>query len=296
MSNKETSTEHALLSLQGLSVGDAFGENFFLPEHQAILPIKLLPPPPWYWTDDTAMALSIVDSLLKFECIDQDFLAKSFADRFIENPRRDYGSGAIRLLYAIAKGVDWRQASPLLFDGGSFGNGSAMRIAPLGGFYKGNPVRAAEEAKKAAVITHAHPEGIAGSIAVAVAASIAAEKDHPEGDLFLLEVRKYVPEGHTRYGLELAFRIPEDETTIAVKTLGTGQEVSCQDTVPFCLWVAAYNLENYEKALWLTASGLGDVDTTCAIVGGIVALSCGSVPEKWVSMREPLPDYLEGII
>ncbi len=187
MSNKETSTEHALLSLQGLSVGDAFGENFFAPKYQATLPLKLLPPSPWHWTDDTAMALSIVDSLLKFGHIDQDFLAKSFADRFIENPRRDYGSGAIRLLYAIAKGVDWRQASPLLFDGGSFGNGSAMRIAPLGGFYKSNPWGAAEEAKKAAVITPAHPEGIAGPTAFADAAGRGGGEGTSVGGFFFLE-------------------------------------------------------------------------------------------------------------
>jgi ADP-ribosylglycohydrolase len=65
------------------------------------------------------------------------------------------------------------------------------------------------------------------------------------------------------------------------------------DTVPFSLWCAARNLWNYELALWETVSGLGDRDTTCAIVGGIVAMSAGleSIPELWLGNREPLPQH-----
>jgi ADP-ribosylglycohydrolase len=42
--------------------------------------------------------------------------------------------------------------------------------------------------------------------------------------------------------------------------------------------------------MWSTVSGLGDRDTTCAIVGGIVALSAGreSIPEAWLKAREPI--------
>ncbi|MEA5594520.1 ADP-ribosylglycohydrolase family protein [Rivularia sp. UHCC 0363] len=63
--------------------------------------------------------------------------------------------------------------------------------------------------------------------------------------------------------------------------LGNGTKVSAQDTVPFTLWCAAQHLDNYEEALWLTVSGLGDRDTNCAIVGGIVSLSTGveSIPD-----------------
>jgi ADP-ribosylglycohydrolase len=45
---------------------------------------------------------------------------------------------------------------------------------------------------------------------------------------------------------------------------------------------------DYEAALWRTVSGLGDRDTTCAIVGGIVALSAGGVPPAWLAARERL--------
>ncbi len=79
----------------------------------------------------------------------------------------------------------------------------------------------------------------------------------------------------------------------AVSMLGNGTGVSAQDTVPFALWCAGEQLHNYEEALWLTVSGLGDRDTTCAIVGGIVSLSCGidGIPLAWRQAREPLPDW-----
>lgn len=52
---------------------------------------------------------------------------------------------------------------------------------------------------------------------------------------------------------------------------------------------------DYETALWVTAGGMGDVDTTCAIVGGVVAARVGraGVPADWIATREPLPDGFE---
>lgn len=91
----------------------------------------------------------------------------------------------------------------------------------------------------------------------------------------------------------MAVQIPPTVFEHAVSELGTGWEVTSQDTVPFCLWCAAYHLESYEDALWKTPAGGGDRDTTSAIVGGIVALSAGEVPDEWLNRREPLPDDFE---
>jgi len=79
----------------------------------------------------------------------------------------------------------------------------------------------------------------------------------------------------------------------AVTVLGNGMQLSAQDTVPFALWCTCQHLFDYEEALWLAVSGLGDRDTICAIVGGIVALSAGmnSIPTAWHDAREPLPDW-----
>jgi len=64
-----------------------------------------------------------------------------------------------------------------------------------------------------------------------------------------------------------------------------------QYSVPFCLWVASHYLEDCEKALWTTIKGLGDCDTTCAIVVGIVALSAEELPKDWMKRREPLLEF-----
>jgi ADP-ribosylglycohydrolase len=277
----------ALRSLEGLSAGDAFGGLFFRISAWDASPADL-PETVWPWTDDTHMALSIVEVLQKFGHIDQDALAQAFARRYQAEPYRGYAGGAIRLLKRVSAGEDWRDISPTLFGSGSYGNGAAMRAAPIGGYFCDDLQRAAQEAQLSAVVTHAHPEGQAGAIAVAVAAAITANYPWPQGPEFLKSVLEYVPESVTKDRIRLSIDIPPDALLQAIQMLGTGSEVSAQDTVPFCLWNVAYHLEDFESALWQTAKGMGDCDTTCAIVGGIVALSSQNIPAAWLKHREPL--------
>ncbi|WP_437581861.1 ADP-ribosylglycohydrolase family protein [Sorangium sp. So ce887] len=83
---------------------------------------------------------------------------------------------------------------------------------------------------------------------------------------------------------------PTEPVEVAMWALGTGNKVSSADTVPFALWCAARHLGDHEEALGATLSGLGDRGTTCAIVGGIVALSCPpeGIPASWRAAREGL--------
>ncbi len=283
----DVALRNARRSLEGLSLGDAFGELFFRrsPERSSLAD---LPPRPWRWTDDTHMALSILEVLEGHGHIDQDALARAFARRFSQEPFRGYAGGARRLLGQIAAGADWREIAPRLFGTGSYGNGAAMRVAPVGGYYCDDLPRAAEEARRSAVITHAHPEGQAGAMAVAVAAGLAANRPHPTGRGFLEEITSHLPRSVVLAGIWRATQIPPDALDEAVARLGSGSQVSAQDTVPFCLWSAAHHLEDFEAALWWTVRGGGDRDTTCAIVGGIVALSAPEIPASWLARREPL--------
>lgn len=287
----------ARLSLNGLAIGDgfgnAFGERFVASETNRWLCEQRLPPAPWLWTDDTHMALSIVETLEAYGEIHQDALASRFVERFVEDPYRGYGRGAFELLSRLAKGGDWRELAPQLFPGGSYGNGAAMRVAPLGTFYAGEPQVAAEQARRSAVVTHAHEEGQAGAIAVAVAASIASG-GRDAGSLlsageFLRCVLGYIPQSEVRRRIQSAMTIPAEDQTTAMEALGTGWQVSAQDTVPFCLWCAAHSLADFAAGLWRTVAGSGDCDTTCAIVGGILAGSTGAVPSSWYERCEPLP-------
>jgi len=76
----------------------------------------------------------------------------------------------------------------------------------------------------------------------------------------------------------------------AAVAVGNGRRVSCPDTAPFRLWCATKYLDNYEEAMWATVSALGDRDTTCAIVGGIVAAGAKRepIPVEWLQAREPI--------
>jgi len=289
----------ALLSLEGLSVGDAFGERFFT--HPATLHLligeRAIPAAPWRYTDDTQMALSIVEILRRHGEIDQNALAKSFGRHY--DLTRGYGPAMHRLLPQIRSRISWRKAARGLFGGqGSFGNGSAMRVAPLGAYFAGETDAVVEHARRSAEVTHAHPEGKAGAIAVALAAaracSMRAAQISPAPEDFLDAVLERVPESEVQRGILKARGLPAGTAAVgAASMLGNGDLVSAQDTVPFALWCAAHHLDNYEEALWATVSGLGDRDTNCAIVGGIVVCYTGveSIPAEWRASREPLADW-----
>src|SRR5262245_34508871 len=122
--------QRAAQSLEGLSCGDAFGERFFLPDSVAtsLIQQQVVPAPPWFFTDDTVMALSICETLAEHGEVNQDFLARSFAGRY--DPGRGYGPAMHKLLAGIRRlDQNWRAAAAALFRGeGSFGNGSAMRV------------------------------------------------------------------------------------------------------------------------------------------------------------------------
>jgi ADP-ribosylglycohydrolase len=168
-----------------------------------------------------------------------------------------------------------------------------MRVAPLGAFFHDDLARVQDEARLSAEVTHFHREGVAGGIAVAVAAALAVKhrtgKRHDRAT-FLEEVIASTPAGYTRDGIQAALELrPDADIVEAALKLGNGSGVSAPDTVPICMFAAARNLDSYEDALWDIVGALGDRDTTCAIVGGIVALSSGRVPASWVSTREPLP-------
>jgi ADP-ribosylglycohydrolase len=103
-------------SLAGLSIGDAFGDQFFvdrkLVEDRVLT--ESLPPGPWFWTDDTNMALSIAENLRTYGCIHQHALGQSFVDRY--DYQRGYGPSMHRLIRAIPE-VGWHTATTTQFGG-----------------------------------------------------------------------------------------------------------------------------------------------------------------------------------
>src|SRR5512133_3292670 len=283
------------VSLEGLSVGDAFGEQYFGEPSliESLIHSRTLRPAPSKVTDDTLMSLSIVDVLAEHGHIDRDRLAQLFGYRYKLDPHRGYGGTAHEILHQLALGVPWHVAARGVFDGaGSMGNGGAMRAAPIGGYFADDLARAAEEARKSAEVTHAHPEGQAGAMAVSVAAAWVASGGSTPQELFDA-VLAHTPAGETHDRIAKASSIPSTSDVRSVtRVLGNGSRVISQDTVPFVLWCAAHHRGSFEDTLWVTVSGLGDRDTTCAMVGGIIALHADCrIPEQWIRSREALDAF-----
>nr|WP_308113784.1 ADP-ribosylglycohydrolase family protein [Kineosporia corallincola] len=280
-------------------MGDALGAQFFVPGNSFDDLLAGRPPAaPWPWTDDTEMACSVVAELSAGGALDQDRLATAFAQR--HEPYRGYGAGSIVLLRQLRDGASWRKAAPAAFDGqGSMGNGAAMRVAPLGAFHATDPRTAALEAMRSAEITHTHPEAILGAVAVAVAAAHAGATrlagERPEPARLLDAVLDVLVESRVRAGVERARGMLGASVAEVAYELGNGARVLAHDTVPFTLWAAATYLHDYPAAITACVEAGGDVDTTAAIVGGIVAAFTGTggngVPHAWLTAREPLPHF-----
>jgi len=77
----------------------------------------------------------------------------------------------------------------------------------------------------------------------------------------------------------------------AVACLGNGSRIVADDTVPICLWFIARHPEEFVSAMWDAVEAEGDRDTTCAIIGGILACRPGGdtgAPADWIQRRVPL--------
>ncbi|MFH9348866.1 ADP-ribosylglycohydrolase family protein [Kitasatospora sp. NPDC017646] len=292
-------------SLRGLALGDAFGDRWFsLPvdEAPAAMAARLVRPAPWHWTDDTAMALVLVHHLTVHGEVRQDALAGEFASEYAREYQRNYGPSMHRVLRGIGAGGDWRAITSVQFEGqGSYGNGAAMRVAPLGAWFAEDLDEVARQAELQTLTTHFHPEAVAGAVAVALAAALAVRSraGRPPGRAELLtEVADRLPDSDVRSGLRIAARLPA-HTSIrhAATVLGSGLMISAPDTVPFALWSAAGHLDSLPEAIWHTLDGWGDMDTTCAIAAGVVAARTGltDVPAPWLAACEDLPGWVADV-
>ena len=145
-----------------------------------------------------------------------------------------------------------------------------------------------------AEVTHCHPEGIAGSITITSLAFDVANSI-VDYDLLYKNLLRRVPQGEVWDGIKKASELPKDTPVGKLREiLGNGTHVTCQDTVPFCCFMAIKHVTNknnltsmYENAIIETSMAFGDVDTNCAIVGGIVGI-ISTPPEKWVQFCQPM--------
>ncbi len=287
-------------SLLGVSIGDAFGDSFFGDEDLILKKIRSreIPETKWEFTDDTVMSIAIFEELEKKGDINQDDLIKTFCKNHDLDVNRGYGATLRRLLREVKSGGDWRDLSKSMFDGqGSMGNGAAMRVCPIGAYYSDNLEKVKELAIKSAEITHSNIEAIAGAIAIAVGTALTTQLFIDNQTLapigFIERILDELPACDTKSKIAKSRSVPYDYQIETVRTiLGNGTNMTSQDTVPFAIWCTAYNLDNFENALWKAVSILGDRDTICAMVGGMTIMSSKSesIPNTWVSLVEKIEE------
>lgn len=253
-----------------------------------------LPTPPTRWTDDTAQMLVLAAHLARRAGrIDADALAGELAAAWAAEPWRGYGPGAVKVLSQIHSGARWQEAAASVFGGaGSLGNGAAMRVAPVGLVAGLSLDAVAETAAVTASVSHAHPEGVDGAIAQAVAVALAARSDSalplPPAD-FVAAVAAHT--GTDAFAAALG-AVP---SLVEGPSADVADRFACDATalgsVPASITVFLRHPEDPVAAV-AEAIGLGgDTDTIAAMTAALVGARCGEgvVPPLWgLRLEQPM--------
>ncbi|MGB9920184.1 MAG: ADP-ribosylglycohydrolase family protein [Moorellales bacterium] len=282
--------------LVGLALGDALGAPFegAGPVTGTEVLAAVARRPLLRYTDDTHMAIGVAASLIACRGFDGRHMAETFVRNFELEPWRGYGPGPPRVFRRIKSGAPWDRAAEEIYPGGSFGNGAAMRAAPVGLFYWRDPARLREVAYLSARITHAHPLGKEGAALEAYAVALAAALG-PSGSAedFLERLAAFVTEPVYRDKLETTKELlgAADATEVAVR-LGNGIEAF--NSVPAAICCFLRHPGSFEEAVVEAASLGGDADTIAAMTGAISGawLGIGAIPEEWAAKLENR-NYLE---
>jgi len=237
------------------------------------------------YTDDTHMMIGVAQSLVTNRGFDGDHMAQTFVQNFEREPWRGYGPGPPHIFRMIRGGGAWDKAAERIYPGGSYGNGSAMRIAPLGVFYHDDPVKLREIAQASSRITHAHELGKEGAALQAYAVALATDLD-PTSPFdhrdFLKKLEEFAV--HPMYQQKLARMAglgDEPDKSRVVSELGNGIEAF--NSVPTAIYSFVSHAGSFEDSVLYAISLGGDTDTIGAMTGAICGAYLGvqSIPQKW---------------
>lgn len=215
------------------------------------------------FTDDTVLTVAVADKILH-----GGGYVERFHDYFRAYPRAGYGGSFI-------KWAAFRNRRPY----NSWGNGSAMRVSPIG-FACESLDAVLKESRKSAEVTHNHPQGIRGAQATAVAVFLARagwEK---------ADIKAHI---EREFGYDLSGRLDDIREWYRF-------DVSCQGSVPQSI-IAFLESSGYEDAVRNAVSLGGDTDTMACIAGGIAEAYYGGVPDDIRAQAlARLDDRLRGVV
>lgn len=271
----------------GSALGDAVGELAFrYPDKEGLLAeinqLDIL-----NYTDDTAMALALAESLVVVGDIDSTHLGDRFREHFAREPWRGYGPGPPTVFALVAdRGISYEEAAQQLYGGaGSLGNGAAMRIAPLA-LYFYNSGALYEKVHASAVPTHAHPLGVDGAAvqarAIAAVMSRAVEQEIDPGS-FVQELITFARTREMRHKLEQVRVLLEDDHRPVTAARSLGLSVAVHESMPFALYCFLRYPHDYQECLHCAILNGGDRDTMGAMAGAISGAHLGidAIPRLW---------------
>jgi len=273
--------------LLGLAVGDALGAPYEgLPADliHSIGPAQRLATNPehkkLFYTDDTEMMISVAETLIAHQRIDPEYLASRFVANF--HPERGYGAGVHQQIIMLQNGHHYSECLFTMFPNGSYGNGAAMRVAPVGLMFCHDTDRLLKESELSASVTHAHELGIEGAKLIALAiASVLKMECFNRADFF----ESLLPHCTTE---EFTWQIQTlcDLERYALMTFGNSLEA--HRSVTTAIQVFVDNPNDY-MGVMRSAIGMGnDIDTLCAMSGAISGAYLGvdAIPESLIESLE----------
>ncbi len=271
----------------GSALGDAIGELAFTVPQRKSLCSKLDRVSQFRYTDDTAMAIGLAQSIIKTKGIDQQDLGATFSANFRREPWRGYASGPPTIFSIVGNlGISYPEAARMMFAGsGSLGNGAAMRIIPLGLFFH-QASDLYNLASLSAEVTHAHPVGMDGAAvqawAVANAVKLDPQKQFPlQGYLQGLIDFARTPEIQTK--MKLIQELISEEVSPNEASDVLGRSVAVHESMPFAIYSFLKYPKSFEECLFCAILHGGDRDTlgamACAISGAYLGLE--AIPPGW---------------
>ena len=265
-------------SLLGLVLGDAVGARFEgLPLEQlhgsyrnkmAAFEYSVLRDSLRY-TDDGQMALVIAEYLTNNPTIVPNDLMRCFVQSY--EPWRGYGRGARVLIEAFRDNADYEFMAEHLFPGGSLGNGAAMRSAPVGLRFAGDPSRIWEEAKLSAWPTHRHELGIEGAQLMALVTDFAASNTNVTPNILASYLLPLCKTTVFQNRLECLSQVT---TQAGIAQFGNG--IEAHESVVTALACFALYPNDFKEAIATAIWQGGDTDTIAAMTGALVGAHVGS--------------------
>ncbi len=279
--------------LVGSAVGDALGSSF----EGSWVPEVKLEDFSGRWTDDTHMMIGLAESLIENEGFDGRHMAETFVKNHDREPWRGYGPGPPRVFSWIKSGVPWNEAAKRLYGGaGSYGNGAAMRVAPVGVFYYDDPERLRAVAYGQSQITHTHQLGMEGAALQAYAVALATDADSSsrlDSFDFLSRLKVFTRNKVYREKLEKVEELLNETNRRRVaRELGNG--VTAHNSVPTAIHSFLRCKHSFKESVLYAISLGGDIDTIGAMTGAISGAYHGAdaIAERWKSKLESR-DYIE---